>query len=146
MREGIRFTKFHPEHLRYLSPQHLQKHAHALLIGTEYMDLIGRNFGISGWAGHTCIGACGAIAVHPHRAVGWALLSEEAGEYMLPIVRKVRAYFDVMAFKRLEAHVLADFDNGHRFARLLGLKQETPEPMKYHGPNGEAEILYSFTR
>ncbi len=146
MRTPITFRKFHSEHLRYLSPQHLQKYDHALLIGTEYMDVIDRNFAISGWVGNTCIGACGAIGIYPHRALGWAILSEEASPYMLQIVRKVRAYFDVMAFKRIEATVRADFEHGHRFARMLGLTQETPVPMRAHGPQGEDEILYALVK
>lgn len=142
----VEFMKFYPEHLRNLSPQQIQRQDYAALIGTEYMNVFASNFALSAWVGTTCIGAGGAILIYPHRAMAWAILSEDAAPYMRQIVNKVKAYTAIMPFKRLEAAVRVDFEKGQRFARLIGMKLETPEPMLYSGLNGEPELQYALVK
>jgi hypothetical protein len=42
---------------------------------------------------------------------------------------------------RLELTVRFDFDEGHRWAKMLGFKVETPV-MPFYGPEGEPHSMY----
>lgn len=70
-----------------------------------------------------------------------ALFAEDAGPWMLSIVRAVRAWLDDQAAHRIAMDVREDFEAGHRFARLLGFKAEGL--MRAYGPNRENHMLYA---
>lgn len=142
----ITFRTFTAEHLRYLSPQAGQRYDHAILLNTQYAEIVSNNFGLSGWEGSRCVGAAGVVPIFAHRAVAWAILSNDAAPYMLQIVRKARSYLAMTHYQRIEIAVRADFEEGHRFARLIGMQLETPEPMRKHGANGEDEMMYAVTK
>lgn len=142
----MRFEPFRSEHLRYLVPQSLQRHDHAILLNSQYAAVIDGNFGLSAWTGNTCIAAAGAVPIFPTRAVAWAILSNEAGPYMPWIVKKVRRTMSLLTYRRIEIAVRADFEDGNRFARLIGMKLETPEPMLAHGAHGEDEYMYAMVK
>lgn len=142
----LEFRPFRAQHLMYLTPQAAQKEARAAMLTTEYADLIENNFGLSAWNGVRCVGAAGCVPIFKHRAVAWALLAEDAGPHMLAIARKVRRVMAVLDYKRIEIAVHHDFEAGNRFARLIGMKLETPEPLKAHGANGEDEYMYAMVK
>lgn len=142
----LEFRPFTSGHLRYLAPQPLQRYDHAILLNTEYAGIVDRNFGLSAWAGSVCVGAAGVVEIFAHRAVGWAILSNDAAPYMLPITRKCRQVIKGLQYRRIEIAVRADFQDGQKFAQLLGMTLETPEPMRGHGATGEDEYMYAVTK
>jgi len=142
----IGFRPFKAGHLSYLKPQPAQRREHAVLVRSGAVELLESNVALSGWRGGTCLGAAGLIPVRAHRAVAWMILSEEIGPYMLPIVRKVRRVLSAVPYKRIELTVSADFEAGHHFAKLLGARCETPEPMRFYGADGGDEMMYAIIR
>jgi len=146
LRVPLRYEPFNAGHLKYLTPQREQKYDHAVLLNSEYAAIVNDNFGLSAWVGNRCIGAAGCVPIFASRAVGWAILSNDAAPYMIPIVRKFRAIIDGLPHRRIEISVRADFFDGQRFAKLIGMKLETPEPMRCHGANGEDEYMYAVVK
>lgn len=142
----ISFTPFRAGHLNYLRPQPEQEAEYRAVMAAGTGTLIEGPLALSAWAEMRCIGAAGCLHVTPYRAVGWMILSGDAAPYMLPIARKVRRVFGACSYKRIELTVAAQFESGHRFARLLGAVQETPEPMRFYGMNGQAEIMYALVK
>lgn len=142
----LEFRPFHINHLVYLTPQEEQKAARAAMLTTEYAELIGNSFALSAWDGTTCVGAAGCVPIFKHRAVAWALLSSEAAPHMLAISKKVRRVMAALEYKRIEISVHSTFEAGNRFARLIGMRLETPEPLKAHGANGEDEYMYAMVK
>lgn len=141
----IEFAPFRAGHLAYLTPQKAQEAEYKLLRDSAAEALEG-SVALSAWANNRCLGAAGLIPIRPHRAIAWMILSERASPYMLPIVRKVRRVISASAFKRVELTVSDRFEEGHRFARMLGAVRETPEPMKYFGADGGDEVLYAVLK
>jgi hypothetical protein len=78
----------------------------------------------------------------PYRWVVWALLSKHVGPRLLQLTRLTRSRLDAMPFRRLELYVDAQFPPGCRWARQLGFKLETPEPMAAFLPNGNGAYLF----
>lgn len=142
----LTFKPFRAGHLRYLAPQVLQRYEHTVLLNTEYASIVENNFGLSAWKENVCVGAAGAVEIFSHRAVGWAILSNDAAPYMLQITKKCREVMQGLPYKRIEITVRHDFIDGQRFARLLGAQLETPEPLRYHGATGEDEYMYAVTK
>lgn len=142
----VEFQPFRSEHLRYLIPQTIQRHDHAILLNSSYASIIDGNFGLSAWVGLQCIGAAGVVPVFPTRGVAWAILSHEAAPYMLAITKKARRTMAMLTYRRIEIAVRADFEEGNRFARLIGMDLETPEPMRAHGAHGEDEYMYAMVK
>lgn len=139
----IEYTPFRAGHLQYLAPQDEQRHEHAILLSSEYADIVDNNFGLSAWVGGKCIAASGIVPMFSHRAVAWAILSNDASMYMLPIVKKVRSTLALLPYQRIEMTVSAEFEKGRRFAELVGMTLETPLPLRAHGARGEDEYMYA---
>lgn len=142
----IEFAPFKAEHLRYLTPQTTQRQTHAVLISSDYAAEMEAHFALSAWDGNKCVAAAGCVPIFGHRAVAWALLSNDASSHMLAITRKVRAAIAMLPYRRIEIAVDVAFEPGHRFAKLIGMKLETPVPLKAHGALGNDEMLYAVVK
>ena len=85
--------------------------------------------------------ACGGIIpVWPGRSQAWILLNEKTGPHMFWITKRVAEALE-RTKGRIELTVRADFELGHRWARMLGFSVETPR-MEAYGPQGEAHVGY----
>lgn len=142
----LTFRSVQADHLRYLIPQEAQKTEHAIILTSDYADIIDRNPGMSAWRGSVCIAAAGVLPIFNHKAGAWALFSKEAGPFMLPIIRQIRRSIGVLPYRRIEITVRADFDQGRDLARLIGMRLETPKPMIASGAQGEDEYLYALVK
>lgn len=143
---GVRFTPFRAAHLDLMTPQAAQKDEYGVLVLSGQAVQLEGPEALSAWVEGRCIGAAGLIALRPHRALAWMLLSAEARSHMLPVVRKVRRVVRLSRFKRVEITVKADFTDGDRFARLIGAKCETPEPMRFFGADEGDERMFAWIR
>jgi hypothetical protein len=71
--------------------------------------------------------ACGGLGeVWPGRAMAWSLLSENIGRRILGVTRAARALIDTSPYQRVEIEVAVDFEQGHRWAKMLGFQLEAP--------------------
>lgn len=140
---SVTFEPFKIEHLRFLSPQASQRLDHAALMEPAYRDALTSGMALSAWRGSVCVAAAGCVPVTSKRAIAWALLSGDAGSCMLSIVRKSRSAIDLLPYQRIELTVRDGFEQGHSFARLLGMGLETPKPLRAYGPRGEDEYMYA---
>lgn len=142
----VEFTPFRAGHLEYLVPQPAQRREHAALLASGAADLLESYVALTAWHQSRCLGMAGCLPVHRYRAVVWMLLSEDAGPHILTISRKIKRVLAQAPWKRIEITVTATFENGQRFARLIGGKLETPEPMKLYGPDGDDQYMYAIVK
>jgi hypothetical protein len=85
--------------------------------------------------------ACGGfVQIWPGRHSAWIYLNELSAPHMLVVTRYALACLATVQ-GRLELTVRFDFDEGHRWAKMLGFKVETPV-MPFYGPEGEAHSMY----
>lgn len=87
------------------------------------------------------LGCAGLVKQWENRAIAWALLSGDIGNEFVRIHRAVHRFLELTSFDRVEAHVDADFEQGHRWIHMLGFKQEGY--MKQFNPNGGDAVLYA---
>lgn len=142
----IEFKPFRAGHLQFFKPQPAQRSEYTAIVKSGEAAALEGPMSLSGWADSVCVGAAGLIHVRPHRAVAWMILSQDAAEYMLPIVKKIRRVAKAAPYKRIELTVAEGFVEGERFAKLLGAVCETPEPMRYFGANERHERMFALIK
>jgi len=132
---------FEALHLRMIrvQPSQIAEYAHA--------DALDSPTGLAwtAFADGEPLACAGLVEVWEGRAYAWAILSVDAGRYMLALTRGIRSRLAAAPFRRIEMAVDAGFAAGARWAQLLGFRCETPEPMTAYLPNGRAAYLYART-
>lgn len=89
---------------------------------------------------------CGGVFDYwPGRAEVWSFLSVDAGKHFVALTRVVRRFLNMCTQRRIEAVVDCNFEQGHRWVRMLGFKLEAPRMKAYH-PQGEDCALYARVR
>lgn len=129
-------------HLGLIRPQPHDRALLASYMAPEFKQILDSSFGISAWAGSRPLAAAGIIPMHAHCALGWAMLGADAGPYLRDITRAVRKALDESHYPRIEMRVIYDFEEGHRWAKLLGFSVDAPR-MRSSGARGEDETLYA---
>jgi hypothetical protein len=130
------------EHIALINPQPGDEMEKAVFLRPEFRYLVDQGTALSAWVNSRCICAAGVYDLYPHRGLAWSVLSCDAGPYMLQLTRKIRSFMNLYHAKRVELYVASDFEEGHRWAKAIGFKCETPEPMIAHGVFGHDETMY----
>lgn len=142
----VEFRVCQPGHLEYIDVQDEQRVDKAVMLKTDYAEIACSYIALSAWVGNECVGAAGLVKIYPHRAVAWALLSRNIGMALVPATRKIKRVLELEPIARIEMTVAVGFKAGHTWARMVGMKLETPEPLRKHGAQGEDEMLYARVR
>lgn len=90
------------------------------------------------------IAVAGAFPQWEGRVKGWALLSHDAGRYMLRLTRAIRRWLDACPARRVEIDVDARWDCAVLWAHLLGFKHEGT--MRAYAPDGSDAHLFARIR
>ena len=89
--------------------------------------------------------ACmGLFPIGESKAVAWAFMGRSAGKHLPYLFQFTAKHLDAAPFRRIEATVVAGFEPGHRWHRMLGYVLETPEGMKMY--DGEGNTHYQYAR
>jgi predicted dehydrogenase len=84
----------------------------------------------------------GVHPVHPYRYIMWAFLSKFAGNKLLRITKEVMRNIMTYSNVRLETVVSTDFDNGHKWVKMLGFEYEGT--MKSYTQDGKDMAMYAL--
>ena len=88
------------------------------------------------------IAAAGVIPIWQGRGLAWAFVSDAGPNLFLPVHRAVKRFLDGCYVKRIEMTVDCDFEQAHRWAKMLGFEMEA-ERMKHYAPDGHDCALYA---
>lgn len=138
----MKIVPYIPEHAVRIRLQAAQAEV-AGMVGTGYADALSK----AGEAYSVLNGEevifCGGVAnIWPGRSMLWSLLSETANKHMLFLTRGVRRFI-LLQSGRIETIVRADFQEGHRWAKLCGLNWHHHEE-KYLPGGFDADIYVRF--
>jgi ribosomal protein S18 acetylase RimI-like enzyme len=136
---------FHPDHLASMLLQPAQAGVQPLLGDPAYgASLAQAGPCYSAVVDGVVIACAGLIPQWQGRAVAWALISNAAGPHFLGVHRAVRRALQVHDFRRVETGVVVDFEEGHRWAKMLGFEREGR--MRAYTPDGRDCDLYARVR
>ena len=89
------------------------------------------------------MGCAGVMNIWHGRAQGWAYISKKAeGRSFIKVHKAVSRFFDACYIKRVEITVDCNFEQGHRWAEMLGFTMEA-ERMTAYRPDGGDCALYA---
>lgn len=138
----MNIVQFEPKHLEELLLQPSQALMQPVLSNPDYgRGLASAGPAFTGIAEEGVIACMGLIPQWQDRAIAWGLISAEAGRHFVQITKAVFRTMELYPYRRIEASVLTQFEQGHRWAKLLGFKRECT--MKAYLPNGDDCDLYA---
>lgn len=140
----IHYTKFYPEHLRYIAGSSVQHEDAAFLMTPEAAAAVQKALGFTAWRGGDVLGAGGIVDHWRGRAEAWVLLTRAARPFIRPLVRRMLVELDKYPARRVEMTVRIGNDAGHRLARLLGFADEAR--LEAYTPEGQDVVLYKRVR
>lgn len=138
----MKIVPFEPDHLKTLLLQPSQVMLQPTLSDPTYATSLYTAGPAYSLVGDDEVLACsGLIPQWENRAIAWALIGKEAGRHFLMIHRAVRNAIDLHRYRRIETAVAADFEQGHRWMRMLGFELEGR--MRAYTPDGRDCDLYA---
>jgi len=93
-------------------------------------------------SGKNVIACIGIVEHYENRGEAWAILADGCRKDFMGIHRAVLKFLKETQVKRIEAVVMKDFKEGHRWARLLGFELEA-ETLRCYDQLGNDYSLYA---
>lgn len=82
----------------------------------------------------------GWVPLYATRASLWALISASAGPHFVGLTRIGKNLANSLTFKRLEFEVDCEFEQGHRWAKMLGFKLEAERLRGFRMDGGDSAV------
>jgi len=92
--------------------------------------------------GERLLACFGWIPLYPTRASLWACISAASGPHFVGITRIAKQLIHDLPFRRLEMEVDCEFEQGHRWAKMLGFELEA-ERLRGLRMDGGDSALYA---
>ena len=122
---------FIPAHLKGFDVHDDLAHIREYLQDDSYGDLLASmDMSYSAIVDGNVIAIAGFYPAGKGRFLAWTLMSKDTGKYMLRATREVLQIINGMDYRRIETPVKRDFLAGHKWMRLLGFENETPNGMR----------------
>lgn len=116
----LTYYRVHAEHIALMEPQPGQEWERGFMLLPEVEPFIWQSTGLSVFQKNRCIACAGLAPLPTGGAELWAVLSKQAGPYMLPLARKTLGCLKLSPTATVYAHVRKGFEPGHRLVKLLG--------------------------
>lgn len=136
----IDVVQYRPEHLFLLRPQPAQQSVLAS-ITPAHAEALAKTPAATVLHEDDVLLCGGVVPIWSGRAMVWAYVSADAGPHMLPVTRATQRFIEEYAVPRMELYVEEEFENGHRWAYMLGFQIESPLALRFF-PDGSAASIY----
>lgn len=113
------------------------------IIDDDYKTLLCFGESYAGAINGKVVAMAGVVQLTESRWQAWALLGKDAKDHMIGVTKAIMKFLKDFDVPRLETPVRADFPEGHRWAKMLGFKCETPNGMKNYDDEGNTYKLYA---
>ena len=133
---------FEAAHLRLMMVQPAQVQTLGFVKESDLEMIEKKTQAFTAIADDEILACAGVIEYYPGRGEGWSYLSANIKHHMVPVVRAIKTYIQDSNVRRIEITVDADFEQGHRMAKLLGLELEAPR-MRAYDLAGRDRALYA---
>ena len=136
---------YNPAHLESLLLQPAQAYMRPFFENAEYgkaLAIAGKSF--TAIDGDRVLGCAGLIPYWEGRAEAWALLAKDIKGQFIHIHLAAVRFLDACGFRRVEAHVDADFGCAKKWIEMLGFEFEGP--LKAYTPDGRDCLRYARVR
>lgn len=137
----MRIIKFTPEHIKLIQLQEHQAKWQQEINAAQFNDVVTNSYTVLD-NDDEIIFIGGVYTIWDNRLAAWSLISKYAGKNFKFIINQTIRFLNEFPGCRIECYVDPDFNQGHRFAQLLGFECEAPLMQKFH-QNGTNASLYA---
>lgn len=138
----MRVVPFDFGHFYAIDPQPAQAHIPKMVKSEQVAMLAATGCSYTALAGDMPVFVYGVAQVYPHRAALWAYFDKDSGKHMRGIHRVAQEFVASLDYQRLEFEVACDFEQGHRWARMLGFTCDV-ERLRCYDIRGGDVAIYS---
>lgn len=133
---------FEAAHLQLLALQEKQLHFQPLFARPEYGSWLEKSGpAFSAAVGDEIIASLGITPQWENRAVAWGLIGKQARRHFVPLTKAIMRFLELCEYRRIETPVDVGFEEGDRWAMMLGFKREGT--MRAFMPDGRDCHLYA---
>tara|TARA_R110000803_G_scaffold14586_3_gene40481 strand:+ start:6595 stop:7023 length:429 start_codon:yes stop_codon:yes gene_type:complete len=134
---------FKAEHLFGVDLQDSQAYLSNWVSHEQAAALEGTAWAYTGVIGNSIAGCAGVLPMWQGRGVAWAYISKIAArQHFISVHKSVSRFLEACYIQRIEMTVDCDFEQGHRWAEMLGFTMEA-ERMRAYRPDGGDCALYA---
>ena len=137
----MKVVPFQAEHFWAMDVQPAQARVRAHATPEEIASLE-KHDAFTALVGDNPVMCFGWVPVYEHRAIVWALIAASAGPHFVGLTRIAKTVVNGLAFRRLEMEVDCEFEQGHRWAKMLGFELEA-ERLRGHRMDGGDSSIYA---
>lgn len=137
----MRIERFLPVDLRLMEVQAEQRLGMELMT-PEQAQMVAAAEAYTGWVGDKPVICAGVLPMWEGREIAWAFIADGCSSNFVSIHRAVDRFFRWRRTARIETTVACDFEQGHRWVKLLGFECEAPR-MRAWGRDGRDYALYA---
>lgn len=119
----MKIVPFEAVHLEMIRPQGAQL-SMLPYYTPEYAKALEQTQAYSLVEGGEVLACAGVVELWRGRAMMWSLLSRDIGGRILKVHRATKRMLDAVPYDRIEIEVAVGFEQGHRWARMLGFELE----------------------
>lgn len=137
----MQITPFKAEDFLAIDPQPAQEWVR----GQIKLEQLRAIEGTTAWTGSVDgkpVWCFGWSEVYPTRALVWTYIGADAGPHLVAMHREAVRLLDAMPHKRIETEVDCDFEQGHRWVRMLGFELDAAR-LRGHRADGGDVALYA---
>ena len=137
----MQVVPFKSEHFWAIDVQPAQEYVKTY-VRTDYLKALEYQYSFSILVGDLVVACMGCIELFANRGAMWAYISRFAGPHFHAVHSLAQRIIEDVPYQRLESEVDYDFEQGHRWMKLLGFVCEA-ERMKHAAANGGDCALYA---
>lgn len=130
---------FQTEHLWAIDAQPSQEYV-LRAVTPEYIKPLEEQNAFTCMHENKVLACFGWVEIYSTRAALWALISASSGKHFVAMTRIAKRLVDSLPHKRLEMEVDCEFEQGHRWARILGFTLDVPRLRAYRLDGGDSAI------
>lgn len=134
---------FRAEHFSAIDVQPSQAYVRDYISNADVKGLEEQN-SFTCMEGDKVLACFGWVPVYPTRAVLWAIISADAGPHFVGVTRIAKRLVNCLDFRRIEMEVDYEFEQGHRWARMLGFTLEVERLRCARIDGGDNSIYVRF--
>lgn len=135
----MKVIPFRAEHFWAIDVQPSQAHVRDYVIEDDIKRLETLN-SFTCVEGDKLLACFGWVPIYPTRASVWAFISATSGPHFVGMTRIAKRLVDGLAFKRLEMEVDCEFEQGHRWAKMLGFSLEAERLRGFRMDGGDSAV------
>lgn len=127
------------EHMEALRMQRGQMYC-LPYVTPEYAKALESTYAFTAMEGDQVVAIGGITELWENRGLAWTFIDRRAGKHFVALHKAVSKFLEDCPLRRIEAETPCEFEQGHRWLKMLGFKLEAPRMEAFRVDGGDAAL------